>query len=402
MAGTVVFYSGVENKAHYDIAKTYAKRVLTSYFYARKNSDIVRRRFEQDGLAWMIDSGAHTLQKDKGNVLTAVQWEDYVKGYAEWLHDNRQYIFAGVELDVGTQTGLPIIYSWREKYLHPLEEEGMQIIYVWHAEQTPEEWASMCRKYRYVGLTHSSLESGILHQKMLTARKYRTKVHGFALTGGETLRDCGLYTADSTSWKSGERYGVWMVFDGDHMRSIEKEDREKWRSHITQAGFNFQKMLNEDRDEVSSFCIQEFRKMEETFNARKTDAGYWAIRTPYPEIVRRLHPKEVTGWLTYLKATSSAGTLDTLLIISQVQNSRLSEYMEQAERNDAVLSEILDIVVKIDDPLSLERIRDMFNSRFQLCKTAQKRKEEDYADNIVVQAREENFEEELLEATDIE
>ena len=399
MAGTKVFYSGVESEAHYSIAKKYAHRTLTSFFYVRKNKAVVKRRFEEDGLQWMIDSGAHTLQKETGQEYTSQQWDDYIKEYAEWLNDNKMFLYSAVELDVGSQIGLPVIYAWREKHCRPLEEAGMQIIYVWHDEQTPIEWVEMCRKYRYVGLTHQSLVSNTTQQRMLNARRYRTKVHGFALTSGRALRDFALATADSTSWKSGERFGSWMAFDDDHLRTIEKKDRGKWEEHIDKAGFNFSLMCKEDRNEVTSFCIHEFRKMEEALCARKKGIDYWTIRAPYPKVVLGLRKEIVDDWMKFLNLESgSFSNRDGLYAVSLLQNSKASEYLASADKYNSVLSELMDILVQITDQTSFNYVLDDFNNRFKLREEIRKRTKDDYGNKDIIQERGENWEEELAEA----
>lgn len=402
MAGTRMFYSGVEGNDHYNIAKKYAKRVLTSYFYVRKNPNIVRQRYEADGLCWMIDSGAFTLQIEKGSAMTTEEWEAYVEEYAEWLWNNRKYIYAGVEVDVGNQVGIPIVNTWKRQYFEPLERAGMQIIYVWHEEQnTASDWVELCRNHRYMGVGGDTLQLHNTQQRLLTAKKFRTRIHGFALTSGKALRDFNMATADSTSWKAGERYGVWGAFDGDHIRTIEKKNRPKWEAHIRKAGFDYNLMCREDRNEVTSFCISEYVKMEETFASRKTGLSYWEMRSPYPEVVLSLPKEHVDEWVNFLNiAVEDLDNRQVLYAVSLLQNSCLDIYLRKKDVYDATLAAVMDIVVRITDMPSMEGVLSAFNARYKAKEEAMKRKEGDYASSVPITERPENWEAELAESQD--
>jgi len=405
MAGTVIFYSGAESKEYYGLIKKYSQNALVSFYYIKKNKDIIRQRFEADGTHWFIDSGAYTLRNETGVDFSVTQWEAYLEEYAEWLSQNKKYIYAAVELDVGNQVGFPVIDVWRRKYFEPLELQGVQVLYVWHTEQSMQALVDACKKYRYVGLTHATMEQKTTQKCMRIAKKYRAKVHGFAITSGHALRSFGMATADSTTWVMGVKFASWRIFTGDHMTSVDRPRWAEWKNHIIQAGFDYNAMINMDRREVSAFCLSEFVKMEETFRAVKKGIDYWRVRAPYPDVVANMLATDVSAWVASLDVGGTEHSdRDVLMAVSLLQNSRLGTYMTHSQKYDQVLTDALGIIVNITDDISLDGVRDDFNNRFNVREPVKKREREDdevVADRIA-RERPEDWAGEIAEADESE
>lgn len=382
MSKTTIFYSGVENEFHFGIASKYADNLLMSYYYLQKKDEgFLAAKRQGTPRQFFIDSGAHTLQEEKGVEWGKAEWTAYLDRYTAWLRKNRDHIYAAVELDVANQVGTPIVEEWRRKYFLPLEMEGMQIIYVWHINQA-QDWEKMCQQHRYLGLSHETFREEITERMMLTARRYRTKVHGFAITSHKAIRDYTLATADSTSWKAGERYGAINFWTGRKLQFVERKDRFKWKEHIVRLGYDFEKLMRDEPVEVSSLCIAEFRKMEEYYGAIKASRqDYWRIRTPYPEIVDNLPLASVQSWLDYLNADPelymAEGRRAVLRAISLVQNGRLDEYLADAEKYNIWMSTLSGILVDIHDDVAFSRFRDHFNGTFTIAEGVRPRKMSD-------------------------
>ena len=212
---TSLVFSGTESEMHHKIASKYADRLMMSYYYCRDKGDILEKRIAaKPSLQYWLDSGAHTLQKGGDNEVdwTLAQWEKYVASYCEWLLQHADSVYAAAELDVGNMIPPDIVYGWRDKYFRPLEKQGLQIIYVYHDWDGPQMWESMCRTMRYIGISYGAVKNKSLGRRMTAARRFRTRVHGFAITNYRSIREGFLYTADSTSWKSGEKYGQWYLW----------------------------------------------------------------------------------------------------------------------------------------------------------------------------------------------
>lgn len=392
MAGTLIFYSGAEPKDYWELVRRGAPRSLASYWYIRQNDpDFLRRRHaEAPDMHFMVDSGAHTLQKEEGSNWTEVQWEGYLEEYAAWIRKNSHLIFAVVELDVSEQVGYTAIFRWRRKYFEPLEADGIPVIYVWHTDSTPEEFAADCRRYRYVGLTAAVYKDRSLVRKLSIARKYRTRVHGFAITSYRAMRDLSLFTADSTTWLArGTQYGDWCIWDGRRMFSIPtKADRPKYRAHIESLGFDFASMCKEDWRENCRFCLNEFRRMEDHYIRVKSYPGYWEPRLPYPEVLAKMPRESLDAWAKYLGIAETGNPLPSLRAVSCVQNSRLAEYRDTPSHGEVVSGLLDGQLTQVDSEEELDKLRDVLNG--VLCPKKEailKRGEDD--DVFIPQIREE-------------
>ncbi len=214
------FFSGVEGKQHYEACvQAGAKHVLTSYlqFFEKGDLDFVKRRkLANPEIHIMVDSGAHTFltNHQKFASWTRKKFDEYAEGYAKWLHDNRQYLFAAVELDLdyalnmilgggvaNSTFGTNIVESWQRNLFMPLERKGLPICYVWHTQRRLEGWEEMCSKFGYVGLPGGMSSDSDFNKYMTVARRYCTRVHGFAasVTGDSKVQVRNLVTGEISS-----------------------------------------------------------------------------------------------------------------------------------------------------------------------------------------------------------
>jgi len=398
---TVVFYSAAFGAQEWGAVTEQCNNALLSFFYAQTagNNFLQERREGAPHVNLMVDSGTHTfLTSSAGEKMKyADQWQDYVKSYSEWLRANKEYIYCAVELDVGGRLGLPIVRKWEEQYFKPLEYEGMQIIYVYHPEQhSYEEWERMCRENRYVGLTFAVFKDRSLGKLMRCAYRYRTKVHGFAITSHKVIRDLSLATVDSTTWLArSTRFGEWVIWTGAKIYIIKDKDaRPRYRDLVESFGFDFDKMLAEDRLETIRWNLHEFRRMEKVYAERNKDRAYWKVRAPYPEVVAKMSDAQVTAWVKGLRLKDTQATSrEALNAVSLLQNSRLTEYLKEAEHNNAILTECTGMLAAIDDQRSMDSLRDAFNGQFDTQITAKFRTtEEAWIPNFDTLAREESEE----------
>lgn len=142
-------------------------------------------------MKFMVDSGAHSFRSDvdKYKNWSLTDYEDFIEGYCKWLLHNRAYIFSAVELDIDSNVGVNIVAGWQERYFLPLQEKGLEIIYVWHSERGLQGWEETCSKFSYVGLPGGLSSDPDFNKYMTVARRYTVKVHGFAasVTGDSSL-----------------------------------------------------------------------------------------------------------------------------------------------------------------------------------------------------------------------
>lgn len=183
-----IFFSGVESDKYFGIVTKETNAVLMSYYYLRQQpKKKMKERYDsRPDLRILVDSGAHTfLQKEDKNPGEFKNkpeefWDKYLQGYVDWARENKDHVFAVVELDLDSIVGQDKVEEWREKYFIPLEDEGIQVVYVWHPTQGEQEWEKMCKRFSFIGvsLQMDSTDMQRLVRQMNIAKRYGTRVHG--------------------------------------------------------------------------------------------------------------------------------------------------------------------------------------------------------------------------------
>lgn len=308
------FFSGVESAQHFKaVEDSGAKHLLMSYLYAVKQQGniLAIRRQANPSLKFMIDSGAHTLQmnydKPPYATWTMADYQRYVEGYAKWLLANKQYIFAAVELDIAScinhvnakplddPYGDTVIDDWRKKIFMPLQAKGLPIIYVWHASQGHAGWESLCSSQPYVGLPGEMSKRDDFNIFAAVARRYLTKIHGFAATKSSDFREGIWYSVDSTTWKAGEIWGTLPVWDDrrQRLRFLKKTDnRNEYRDLFLSWGLDADAIINDtDYQQVTTASLRSMTAMEEFYKTTfKNKVFYYQLRLPHPDQVSAVFP----------------------------------------------------------------------------------------------------------------
>ena len=160
---------------------------------------------------FLLDSGAFTFMNgSKGEV----DFNAYLDRYIDFINKNNiKYFF---ELDIDSVVGYENVKKLRTK----LEQgTGKKCIPVWHKSRGLEEWKKMCQEYDYVAIggivTKEIQKEDYKYFKPLLeiAKQNNCKVHGLGFTAVAELTKYKFYSVDSTSWKSGGRYGQLHVFN---------------------------------------------------------------------------------------------------------------------------------------------------------------------------------------------
>lgn len=315
------FMSGVESNQHfYACMDADVEHVLTSFLYLEKKGDfdIVKRRKKKfPNLKVMVDSGAHSFITDAGKYKSwsMQDFENYIERYVRWIKANKDYIFCAVEFDIDfalnfifagnnptSLFGPNKVAEWQEKYFLPLQEKGIEIIYVWHVERGLEGWESMCSRFGYVGLP-GEMSSGPDFNKYVTvARRYTTKVHGFAATKQADFRDWPWYSVDSITWKTSEMYGT--LIDWDERKQVLKFEADKakrinYRQKFMSFGLNADAIIAESPGsykEVTKYALISMSAMEKFYARKYADSVfYYELRLPHPVVVNILSDSVVSS-----------------------------------------------------------------------------------------------------------
>ena len=280
-----LFISGCEPDSYYDIVCKETPTMLMSFLYAqRKGKGFIKKRAKQrPDVRFLIDSGAHTfLSRQDEYVDKPIEyWEKYLEDYTQFARDNKEHIFAIVELDIDDLVGIAQVEEWREKYFEPLEKEGISVCYVWHEVKGLDSWDSMCAKYDYVGFSFQEKQFSPkeINRLFFSAKKYNARVHGFACTGSEAMLTYPFATTDSTVWLVGTQYGEVNYFDGRKMMRLKKDKwKRQFKNKLIQMGANWTLMEHEDPYELQRVNILTLVAIEKYVQKKMRQKMYWVGR----------------------------------------------------------------------------------------------------------------------------
>lgn len=205
LAGT---YAATKNTRKY---LKITKYILESFYYIQD----WQLEYLKEKELFLLDSGAFTFMS---NTKKKVDWDQYVEDYASFIVKNDvKYFF---ELDIDVIVGLKEVERLRNK----LEKlTGRKCIPVWHKSRGLDYYKKMVKDYDYVAI-------GGIVAKEITQKDYKyftpllkiakdnnCKVHGLGFTNLKSLSKYPFYSVDSTSWKSGGRFGSIYEFKNNKL-----------------------------------------------------------------------------------------------------------------------------------------------------------------------------------------
>lgn len=210
-----------------------SKYILESFYYFQdwqvpliKNSKM-----------FLLDSGAFTFMNGK----KSNDFDGYLTQYINFI--NRYDVDYFFELDIDSVVGYEKVKQLRRR----LEREtGKKCIPVWHFERGKDEFVKMCKEYDYVaigGLVGGNAEYSSKYWKYFpwfikTAHDNGAKIHALGFT---SLRGMALYhfdSVDSTSWKSGGRFGQLHVFENNTIKTITQKNKRAIYKKVDEHNFN--------------------------------------------------------------------------------------------------------------------------------------------------------------------
>jgi hypothetical protein len=210
---------------------TDSKYILESFYYFQEWQIPLIKKSEM----FLLDSGAFTFMSGK----KSNDFDSYLTRYIEFIkkHDVK-YFF---ELDIDSVVGYDKVKQLRKR----LEKEtGKKCIPVWHKSRGKDEFLKMCDEYDYVAI------GGIVTKEITKdqypfftwflneAHKRGCKVHGLGFTSIADLPKYHFDSVDSTSWKSGGRFGQLHIYKNGTIKTITQKSKRAVYRAIDTNNFN--------------------------------------------------------------------------------------------------------------------------------------------------------------------
>lgn len=199
---------------------------LESFVYFKKwQVDLlpIWRRF-------LLDSGAFTFINAQRKKSKQVDFDEFLNKYINFIneYDIRDFF----ELDVDSVVGYPKVLEYRKR----LESQTRKkCIPVWHKSRGVREWCRMVREYDRVAIGGFAIkeitknEYGMINSFIRVAHRHNCKVHGLGFTRTKELPKYHFDSVDSTSWKSGGRFGQLHTFNGQAIETSKPQARMHWK-----------------------------------------------------------------------------------------------------------------------------------------------------------------------------
>ena len=210
---------------------TDSKYILESFYYFQEWQIPLIKKSEM----FLLDSGAFTFMSGK----KSNDFDGYLTRYINFIKKNDvKYFF---ELDIDSIVGYDKVKQLRKR----LEKEtGKKCIPVWHKSRGKEEFLKMCDEYDYVAIggivtkeiakDHYSFFTWFLNE----AHKRGCKVHGLGFTSIADLPKYHFDSVDSTSWKSGGRFGSLHIYQNGTIKTITQKSKRAVYRAIDTNNFN--------------------------------------------------------------------------------------------------------------------------------------------------------------------
>jgi dimeric dUTPase (all-alpha-NTP-PPase superfamily) len=194
--------------------------VLISFF-GLKDKDFKTNVLEKFPFVF-LDSGGYSLRVSKKKISVP----EYLKDYINFIKENNIQYYANVDMATTEET-------LRNQRI--MEEAGLKPIPVYHWNEFRDGNRKLmddyCEKYDYVAIggVAKVVKSRKDATKYLnfcfkTAKKHKTKLHGFGITADIMLKRYNFYSVDSTSWMVGNKYGHVFYFANGKMKMYSKKN----------------------------------------------------------------------------------------------------------------------------------------------------------------------------------
>lgn len=187
-------------------------RLLLSYHYARgiDFDTWLPEMFGDKPPELFFDSGAYSAD------IAAKKGKDIhidIEEYADWLHKWKRYCMSYATLDV--------IADWRGTIANTqkLQDLGLNPLPVFTGGSPPELLDDLISEYAYISVGGLVGTYGRGREMMRNLRFIHNRadgeigIHGFGAVDAEMQRSFRWYSADSTTWLNGHRYGKIRLFD---------------------------------------------------------------------------------------------------------------------------------------------------------------------------------------------
>jgi len=228
---------------------------------------LLSERFDPDTSVF-VDSGYSSALKSD---LSTMELEAYYAEYQDWVVLNEERIAGATEFS-HPHLDPDWLLEQRENFW---EYTAPGLFWpVWEPEQGYNELINLCKNYDNVAISGASIESELTLAARVRALKsqFDFDLHGIACAKPDNLRQIPFTTASTMSWLSPMMRGETIVWDGTKLvrypKSMKAQARPRYKRIIENAGLDFNKILNDDPNEITKLAIWSYLQLETALDKR--------------------------------------------------------------------------------------------------------------------------------------
>lgn len=222
----------------------------------------------------LLESGGYQAN-NKPEKNTQRGWRLYGEDYAEFVMEHIDDLSLVIEFDC-LALGHEYIQDMRREVWSQIDPQ--KFLPVWHPEQGLPALDELGKNYPRVAVAEAAVTGGGLnvtpHLNALARRG--VKLHGIAMTKPTILRQVAFTTAASTSWLSPMRFGDTQVWDNNSLTrypmKMKQQARLRHQSLFEREGFDVDKLLADDKDEVTRLALWSWKQQELAIRALRSNS----------------------------------------------------------------------------------------------------------------------------------
>lgn len=331
-----LYYSGSEIPAWKDLLSSQGITTMSLSYVglarrSKKALELDISSYYPEGTQIFLDSGAFSFNRENSD-LTLAEAQETAGKYMNFVQDNIDKVELVSEFDAQV-LGYEAIKNYRETFFDGLDP--VKFMPIWHAAYGLSELEKLCSQYEIVGVTQADMkDTSLIPVLNNMSRRYQVRLHGVAITGKKMLRSVKWDSVSSASWRSPSAFGDTILWDeGIHdLRRFPKDSKAKRRSYrhiIESAGFDYQKIEDDDSTELLKLSVWSWDQFIRTLTTDDSaridnfpDSGYGEVDILQPdnrntELVRREPENRETVLIPVLGAkyreNSETKDLETVL-----------------------------------------------------------------------------------------
>ena len=217
-----------------------------------------------------LDGGGHQLVDIE---MSDRELDEYVEAYHEFVTNNVDRLAGITEIDARVLGPARAKYH-RDTLLEIVGEDKLWV--VWHPESGHTGLYGLCERFLNVAILGETIDDDTslsARTRALLSQFPDLEFHGVACAKPDNLRQIPFSTAGSLAWLSPMMRGETIVWDGTRLVRYQKKQKDqarpRYKAIIERAGLNYDKIINDDSNEVTRLAIWSYLQLEASLNKKQ-------------------------------------------------------------------------------------------------------------------------------------